>query len=89
MDSTFQTVRAEALFASSLQISQQPTASEVRDAVDVVTLRSGGAEECAGVVATEFGEHPDSAVRRMTWALATVRSAYAENSSDRELAFAG
>jgi hypothetical protein len=89
MDSTLETVRAEALFVSSLQVSQQPTAGEVRDAVGVVLTRSAGTDECAGLVAAEFGEYPDSAARRMIWALATIRGAYPERvSADRELAFA-
>jgi hypothetical protein len=75
MSHTFETVRAEALFVSSLQSSQRPDAKEVRLAVSR-TLRKLGTRGCAVCVAGEFGEHPDAAVARMTWALTTVRAVY-------------
>jgi hypothetical protein len=75
MASQFDSVRAEALFASTLQPSDQPATDEVRDVVNG-TLRQLGSRGCAALVAAEFGDHPDTAVRRMTWALATVRGAY-------------
>src|SRR5438034_678796 len=31
---------------------------------------------CATLVAGEYGEHPDTAASRMSWALATVRAVY-------------
>jgi hypothetical protein len=72
---TFEAVRAEALFASSLQSSQEPATGEIRSAV-AVTLRQIGIQGCAARVASEFGDHPETAVRRMTWALAQVRATY-------------
>jgi hypothetical protein len=61
--------RAEALFVSSLQPSEQPSASQIRRAI-AVSLRSyGGAVGCAARCAAEFGEHPDEAANRMRWAL--------------------
>jgi hypothetical protein len=75
MPRTFEAVRAEALFASGLQSSQQPAAEQVRLAV-ASTLRRLGIRGCAVEVAGEFGDHPEVAVTRMTWALAMVRSAY-------------
>src|SRR4051812_45436769 len=60
--------RAEALFASWLQSSQQPTSIEIRQAVRGTLRRHGGAG-CAALVAQEFGEHPVEAVWRMRWAL--------------------
>ena len=75
MFSTFEAVRAEALFLSCLQSSQSPTEDEVRVAV-TATLRRFGARTCAAQVAAEFGDHPDTAVARMRWALATVRAVY-------------
>jgi hypothetical protein len=71
----FETVRAEALFASTVQSSESPGHDEVRRAVSA-TLRRLGIRGCAARVAGEFGDHPDAAVARMTWALATVRSVY-------------
>ncbi len=72
---TFEAIRAEALFASALQPSESPSAEQVRRAV-AATLRRLGVRGCAGQLAGEFGEHPDTAAARMTWALATIRSAY-------------
>jgi hypothetical protein len=76
MATTFQVVRAEALFVAMLQESQRPTADEVREAIST-ELRIRGIRGCAGAVAEEFGEHPDLAVRRMTWAMTTVDTVYA------------
>ena len=76
MSSTIEAIRAEALFASSLQSSQRPAADEVRATV-ATTLRRFGIRGCAVQVAGEFGDHPETAVTRMAWALATIRSVYA------------
>jgi len=65
-------VLAEALFASTVQPSDCPGPEQVRRAVAVTLLRLGNAV-CAGEVAAEFGDHPDTAAARMTWALATIR----------------
>jgi hypothetical protein len=75
MTSTVEAVRAEALFASSLQSSEGPAADQIRDAVRA-TLQMLGRRECAARVAGEYGEHPETAVERMNWALAMIRSVY-------------
>jgi hypothetical protein len=75
LNSSFEAVRAEALFVSTLQCSQSPEAEEIRDAV-ATTLRRLGIKGCAAAVAGEFGDHPDCAVTRMAWALATIRATY-------------
>ncbi|GII22941.1 hypothetical protein [Planosporangium mesophilum] len=75
MVTSVESVRAEALFASPLQSSDQPAAPEVLRAV-ATTLRRFGSRGCAARVAGEFGEHPDTAVHRMTWALEMIRSVY-------------
>jgi hypothetical protein len=80
MASTFEAVRAEALFVSCLQPSQRPAGDEVRVAVAAI-LRSYGIRGCAAAVADEFGHHPDCAVARMIWALSTVRMVYPSGSS--------
>ncbi|WP_433053531.1 hypothetical protein [Dactylosporangium sp. CS-033363] len=72
---TFEAVRAEALFASDLQCSQSPARGEIRAAV-AATLRRMGVRGCAARVAGEFGDHPETAVARMAWALAQVRATY-------------
>ncbi|MEV6928829.1 hypothetical protein AB0M46_30665 [Dactylosporangium sp. NPDC051485] len=87
MNTTFDTVRAEALFASVLQASQEPTPTQVRAAV-TSTLRRYGVNGCAARVAGEFGEYPETAATRMAWALEMIRSAYQELAS-REFAYAG
>ncbi|GAA1795120.1 hypothetical protein [Planosporangium flavigriseum] len=68
-------VRAEALFVSSLQLSDRPAPDEVLRAV-ATTLRRFGMRGCAVRVAGEFGEHPETAVGRMEWALEMIRTAY-------------
>jgi hypothetical protein len=72
---TFEAVRAEALFASTLPSSGSASPDEVRHAV-ATTLRRLGIRGCAAQMAGDFGDHPDAAVARMGWALATVRSVY-------------
>jgi hypothetical protein len=75
MPVTFEAVRAEALFLSTLQPSGSPSPDQVRVAV-TTTLRRLGVRDCAAQVAGEFGEHPDTAVARMSWALATIRTVF-------------
>jgi hypothetical protein len=72
---TFETVRAEALFASTLQGSAPASPDQVRRAV-ATTLRRLGIRGCAARMATEFGDHPDTAAARMRWALATIHTVY-------------
>ena len=67
-------VCTEALFASDLQRSQQPSPESVREAV-LAALDRLGAGGCAELVAQEFGEHPDCALGRMRWARHAVRDA--------------
>jgi hypothetical protein len=69
-------VRTEALFASDLQRSQQPTPEIIRATVTAMVNRLGELG-CAALVAQEFGEHPDCAQGRMQWARTAVRLAYA------------
>jgi hypothetical protein len=57
---------AEALFVSDLQPSQCPTAETVRAAVDRM-VEQYGVDGCAARMASEFGDHPEHAVRRMIW----------------------
>jgi hypothetical protein len=73
--STVAVARAEALFVSTLQSSESPAPDQVRGAI-VTTVRRLGIGGCAAEVAGEFGEHPDTAAARMTWALATIRTVY-------------
>jgi len=70
----FEAAGAEAQFASALQPSASPSPDQARHAV-ATTLRRLGARACAARMAGEFGDHPDTAAARMSWALATVRAA--------------
>jgi hypothetical protein len=60
-------VRADALFVSPLQRSDDPTVGQVREAV-AGAVRRFGSRGCAARVAQEFGDHPELAVARMCWA---------------------
>jgi hypothetical protein len=60
-------VRAEALFASALQRSDRPSPGQVRKAI-AGAVRAHGCLGCAELVAQEFGDHPETAVERMSWA---------------------
>jgi len=75
MPGPVEAVRAEALFLSSLQPSGSPSADQIRRTV-TTTLRRLGARGCAAQVAGEFGDHPDTAAARMSWALATISTVY-------------
>jgi hypothetical protein len=75
MSTEIEAIRAEALFVSTLQSSELPADDRVRATV-ASSLRRFGISGCAAQVASEFGDHPETAVVRMVWALATIRSAY-------------
>jgi len=64
-------LQADALFASALQRSDEVNVSHVYQAI-AVSLDSYGGVGCAGRVAQEFGDHPETAAARMRWARATV-----------------
>lgn len=68
------TIQAEAVFVSDLQPSDQPTPDQVAAAVYASLAACGGATGCAAGVAAEYGEHPETAVPRMRWALSLVDS---------------
>ena len=62
---------ADALFASALQCSQAPTTDQVRQAINAA-VGAFGYSGCAGRVAQEFGDHPETAAARMRWARETL-----------------
>jgi len=70
-------VRVDAVFASGLQRGDEPSASLVREAV-AAAIWVFGCQGCAGLVAQEFGDHPETAVVRMRWARGVVREAFAD-----------
>ena len=77
LESGLRSARAEALFASTLQRSDDPTPTQIRAAIST-TIRNDGLKACAASVAQEYGEHPIEAVARMSWVLAELRMAYPE-----------
>ena len=68
-------VRADALFASALQRSDEPSARQVRQAT-AAAIGVFGALGCAARVAQAYGEHPETAVTRMRWARTAVAGAF-------------
>ncbi len=77
MYNTVSDLAAEALFASHLQPSQRPSRATVEETVTAMILRHGS-DGCAAAVAYEFGDHPETAVRRMGWVRGEIRRMAAE-----------
>lgn len=67
--------RADALFVSALQRSEELSTGQVRQAV-AAAVRAFGSRGCAERVAQEFGDHPDTAVARMRWARMVAAEAF-------------
>src|SRR5262250_3761855 len=67
-------LRADALFVSALQRSDDPSTDQVRNAIAAAVHEFGG-QGCAEQVAQEFGDHPETAVVRMRWARALASEA--------------
>jgi hypothetical protein len=70
-DLTISTARADALFASPLQRSDEPTPAQVHQAI-AAAVAAFGVRGCAARVAQAYGEHPETAAPRMRWARAAV-----------------
>jgi hypothetical protein len=79
------TVRTDALFVSDLQQSGAPSAGQVQDAV-ARAVREFGSRGCAGRVAQEFGDHPETAAARMRWARHVVGEAFGRSRLERAAA---
>jgi len=67
---------AKVLFSSALQASDRPTPSQIRAAVADRLLACPGRAPYTAAVAQEAGDHPETYVARMRWALAAVEQAY-------------
>ena len=76
-------VRADALFASVLQRSDNPSAGQVRRAI-AAAVRAYGGMGCAQRVAQEFGDHPEAARDRMRWARAVADELFASPSAAQQ-----
>lgn len=64
---------AEALFASALQPSDEPDPAWV-DAAIIAQILAHGSCELAGLLAQEYGDHPEQAAARMKWCLDVVKA---------------
>jgi hypothetical protein len=64
--------RAEALFASNLSARCEYTQIEVASAIRQAIGAHNGIRGCIGEVAAAYGEHPETAARRMRWARALI-----------------
>lgn len=79
-------VRADALFVSAVQRSDDPGVGQVREAV-VAAVRRFGSRGCAARVAQEFGDHPELAVSRMRWARWVIDETFGGSGSQPGCAF--
>ena len=75
-------LQADALFASALQRSDELTVSQIRRAI-TAALDGSGVTGCAGRVAQEFGDHPETAAARMRWARTAVATLERRSSGPR------
>ncbi len=66
--------RADALFASALQPSGDPSAAQIHQAI-AEAVRAFGTMGCAARVAQAYGDRPETAAPRMRWARAAVAAA--------------
>ncbi len=63
---TVNDARCAALFVSGLQRSDAPSGDAVAEAARRA-VRQFGVRGCVGLMAQEFGDHPEAAVDRMRW----------------------
>ncbi len=80
-DLSMSAARADALFASTLQRSDEPSAAQVKQAIAAATHAFGDLG-CAARVAQEYGEHPETAAGRMRWARTAVAGVFGDPPSD-------
>lgn len=64
---TMNGARCQALFCSGLQPSDAPTAGMVATAISCA-VQQFGIRGCVARMAQEFGDHPETAAKRMRWA---------------------
>jgi hypothetical protein len=62
-DLSISTTRADALFASALQRSDEPSVAQIDQAI-AAAVRAFGARGCAARVAQAYGDHPETAAAR-------------------------
>ena len=81
-DLSISACQADALFASAVRRCDEPDSDQVRQAIEAA-IRAFGSRGCAGRVAQEFGDHPETAVVRMRWARFVVGEASARTPESR------
>ena len=69
--------RTDALFVSTLQRSDEPSAGQIRQSV-ALAVRRFGSRGCAVRVAEAFGEHSALAAERMRWARQAVAEVFGD-----------
>jgi hypothetical protein len=69
---------ADALFASTLQRSDEPSARQVRQAI-AAAIGVFGHLGCAAHVAQAYGENPETAASRMRWVRTAVTDAFQDS----------
>jgi hypothetical protein len=77
MSSALTLARAEALFASDLSADTRHHPEQISAAITRAVRAHGGISGCVEEVATEFGDHPETAAPRMRWARSIVDHLYA------------
>ena len=78
--------RSEALFTSTLSARAELDEAQVANAIRTAIRTHGGSHGCAAEVAHEYGDHPETAVARMRWALAVVSALYPADDAPTTLA---
>jgi hypothetical protein len=68
--------RSEALFTSSAPTGSELTREQATALIRYEVRRHHGVRGCAVELAAEYGDHPEVAVPRMQWAIATVTALY-------------
>ncbi|HYN96145.1 MAG TPA: hypothetical protein VES42_20055 [Pilimelia sp.] len=70
------TARAEVLFVSDMSASARAGRSEVDAAIRAAVRARGGVRPCAAEMAAAYGDRPETAAARMSWARDVVRAVY-------------
>jgi nitrogenase molybdenum-iron protein alpha/beta subunit len=68
--------RADALFTSDLSARCGHSPAEIAAAIRNAIRTHHGSRGCAGEVAAAYGEHEETAVQRMRWALTVINGTY-------------
>jgi hypothetical protein len=82
MNRAAQDLAAEALFVSDIQPSECPTRHAIAETITAMLLHFGN-DGCAAEFAAQFGDHPDIAARRMSWARGELNRRYRRRHSSQ------